>query len=109
MGCVELWWGYHPVVVRPLFHLELSFAGATILWAGRTDLNIPANNALLYTLSVFMTFFVHNFLNRNYRDTVDVAVGVGAETGPMLVELSLNLASSAPFVNAMMKEPQLFE
>ena len=68
MGYVEMWWGYHPIVV---LCSVWNFVLLVVIWASRTDLNIPANNALLYTLSVFMTLFVHNFLARN-RDAVDI-------------------------------------
>lgn len=68
MGYVACWWGYHPIVV---VCSVWNFILLVILWASRTTLNIPPNNALLFTLSILFTLFVHNFLARN-RDAVDV-------------------------------------
>jgi len=76
----SLWWGIHPIpAICSVWNLFLII----FMWVYRTTLEVPPNNAFLYTMALGTTIVIHNFLsiNRSWRidyEKEDVAEGKGA-------------------------------
>jgi len=62
----SLWWGMHPV---PVICTLWNFVFLLSMWIYRGDLNVPPNNAFIYTFMLAATIVIQNFLsvNRSWR------------------------------------------
>ena len=56
----SLWWGMHPM---PLIATVWNGALLIGIWAARPDLEIPPNNAFIYSFCLIFTMIVQNFLS----------------------------------------------
>jgi hypothetical protein len=63
-----LMYGLHPIpVLCTLWNLALII----IMWAQRYEMNIPPNNAFLYTMALAVTIVIHNVLSINRSWKID--------------------------------------
>lgn len=64
----SLWWGLHPIpVIATIWNLLLMI----LMWSNRNQLNIPPNNAFLYTMALIATIVLQNYLSINRSSKID--------------------------------------
>ena len=70
-----LWWGMHPVpVLATLWNASMLCA----VWAARTHMNLPVNNAIIFTFCLGFTIVVQNVLSISRESVPD------SETEPLV-------------------------
>lgn len=68
LSFTSLWWGLHPIpVAATVWNLVLLI----LMWASRPTLNVPFNNAFLYTMALATTIILQNFLAINRASRID--------------------------------------
>jgi len=64
-------WGLHPI---PTFATLWNLALLIVIWVSRHTLNIPSNNAFIYTIGLASTIVIQNYLSINRQDKIDKEV-----------------------------------
>jgi hypothetical protein len=77
-----LWWGLHPI---PTLTSIWNFALLLIIWISRTSLNIPPNNAIIYTAALISTIVLHNYLAINRAAKIDKET---EDTNPLITTVT---------------------
>ena len=71
----SLWWGMHPI---PVVATAWNLAMFIMIWAVREQMNIPVNNAFIFSFCLLFTIVIQNVLSISRDPNID------SETEPLL-------------------------
>lgn len=93
-GCDALWYGLHPI---PVITTLWNFFLVLFMWCNREKMNIPFNNAFLYTMALAATIVVQNVLaiNRSWRIDVEKEDNTQIEYGQHTSSVALQLRTDS--------------